>query len=352
MTGTAYVPPGRAIVPVAPRPGALAAVAEGVRVRRRRTRRRALAGAALALLAALPLLLAGRDTTAGLEPAGPRPAASPSATALRDAAARTGDGTTVAGPGTSRPGPPGAAGPAASPAGAGDACPCPTPPPGDGTTPSGTLTLSGSQTSYGTVRIDRVTTVDLAAATVSYVGEYGGFAIGGVEVLYARPMADGVTTPAYAGAASVTLRPGVHRVYVFTPTGSDVTVTLPWSGQPSLTVRPAVVVTAHYHRPTPGSVADQGGGGNAIGTTNASSVTLVAATYSPAATGVTLTGCVHLPAKPCVRTVTARSNGTNARLRDRLAGDWSGYQYDVVVRGDSGAEYGVLQFLMFRYDRD
>jgi hypothetical protein len=344
MTGLQYLPPGRAIVAVAPRQGALLAVAEGVRVRRRDMRNRALLAAALTLVAVAPLLLNARGTTAGLEPAGPRPAPAPSV-----AAEALGGGHDT-GPGMTGPGAPGdGTGRSTVPASPADPATSPTATPGPGL--AGALTLTASEPSYGTVRVDRTTTVDLARAAPSFWGDYAGFAIGDAEVFYQHSNMPVVDTPSYRGAKSVTLRPGTYRVYVFTPAGKAATFTLPWSA-PSLTVRPSVLVDTRYH-PTTAYAGSGGGSGDGFGATAASSVTLVMAAFSPATAGVRLEGCLHHPPDACTPRVTAYAMGPSVHLSDRLAGDWSGYQYDVRVSGNaSSVSPGVLKLLIFQYDRD
>jgi hypothetical protein len=345
---TPYVPAGRAMPVIAPRPDAFAAIAAGARARRRRTRNRTVAGAVLALAVAAPLMLAGHDA-AGLRPARPLPVPSPTARVSAppgngvDAGHGSG-GTYATGPATPDP-----ATPAATSTPVVPPCACERPA-DEGTGESGTLTVTGSDTGYALVSVDRTTVVDLSAARVTQLDEYAGLAIGDTEVFFVRSMDAGLT-PSYLGAASVTLRPGTYRVYLLAPTKKPTTLTVPWSGQPSRTVGPDVVV---HHDPASTSryIDETESHGSGVGRY----VTLVAATFGPATAGVTLTGCATPPPfrhddRP-PRCRSAHSDDPSVHLMDRVTGEWYGSEYFVRVRGDSVRAAGVLQAFFFSYDRD
>ena len=96
------------------------------------------------------------------------------------------------------------------------------------------LTVTGTETSYTTLRVDDPITLDFGDATVSRAGAYGGISLGTGLVLSTDdlPLAMREHGTPLTNVRNWTLYAGTYRVYLISD-GSPVTVTLPWSGPPT-----------------------------------------------------------------------------------------------------------------------
>lgn len=324
---------------VAPRPGELAVIAARVRVRRRRKRIGALAGTAAAALLVTPLLLAHHDTSSGLRPARrplATPSHSPTVTHPANGVPYGGLPATATAPATVPPPT------VVVPAPACTGCATTQRPPSSNPA-AGTLTITGNGTSYGLLTTTTPTTLDVAGATQSSLGSHWtGFAIADVAALWTRDLTgDTPTSPGYLTAAHAVLPPGTYAVYLLAP--SAATVTVPWTA-PDTTVEPSVPVASGYGS----SGGARGPVGVALGTTTRTAVTLVGATYSPGADGVTLVGCVaRRDTSVCDEDGRTDSGHTVLRIGERFEGLLTGLEYRAYVTPDVP---GVLGLATFWYD--